>query len=394
MNLAIGQDFAGVSADQMPQEQKHIIDPEFPISSLCGAGQQFTVLRDNDHGSPLIPLIVAYELPNAAQNCGVKHLILEYGLSSDDDDKEFNETLLRINGIGPKISAQELMEKSYLFKNSSSGTPEQINQSGEAYATMMVMAMNEGIKVHLIGDYPGVGHFFDAENYLYQEMKVSSEKEEFINKNPELYKQYETYISITDPAQFDEYMATLTQSGMTDEDIDRHMSKMMEYADKINEYDKQVFELIVKAEESQKLFIEARFSDEALEARAERFIAAANGENALILWGGAHFDNSMNPKDIDEYLDKKLAEKAIEEGHGQQPFVTKQIDLYPTREAYDDNVQNGLTGPDPAVFTYIISEGELEIPPSYQEQFNLEPSISPSLDQNDVGLKPVNKPGF
>ena len=388
-NFALSLVFAAgvssaVAGTEISQEKKHAIDPEYPVSSLCGAGQQFTVLRDNDHSSPLVPLAVAHELPNAAKNCDVKNLVLEYGLSIDD--QETMEVMLRINGVGPKISKQELMEKSYLFEPDSAESPEQAKQYGEAYATMLAVAMNENVKVYFAGDYPGIEHSLDVDNYISQQTQLLSEKEKLISKDPELHRQYEIYIALEDRTQFDDYTSSLYESGMTDEDVNLHMSKMGDYSDKIYAFDSESLRLGGLASESQNLYESTRFSDEALESRAEKFIGIANGENTIVVWGSDHFNNNMNPKDIDEYLDEKLVKIAAEEGLEQQPYATKKIDLYPTREAFNYNVQNGYKGPDSADFNYIISEGNLQIPPAYLEQFNTEPSTSDPMTPTGVGV--------
>lgn len=260
---------------------KPVFDPRDPFGSLCKGGHRFTLLGDTRHSDPALIEAVRDNLPQMAR-AGVKHLMLEY-----EPHGESMRILEKLYSTPPRITAEEVYKHSSLFASMYADTPEEIARSGMAYASLIVAAQRAGIRVHFTGDDPG------GDLYAKADLK-RLEKADYIAANSATHAMYERWMED----------ASLAETWPEAERIQMGQ-KLLDHGERLIAFNREEDSLHCQA-------AEARMSPSAEFARADRMVALAGGEKAVVVWGQAHFAKEAG--DLDFFLDRILRGQALKEG--------------------------------------------------------------------------------
>ena len=213
-------------------------------------------------------------------------------------------------------------------------------------ANIIIKSRELGIRVHFYGDDPGreFHQQWKHDERIY--FDAMSRREAYASQNQELHDQYMALIMDVDPDSEESFESIISKS-YTGE----HAEKLLVFAEKINALFQEEIGLGEKSQETHDKYWRQRFSDEALKNRADTFASFSGGEKTIVLWGGGHFNNGNNAKDIDDYLNENLGAQA-----------SKQISLYPSRTMFQSYVDVGIPEDiDRPDMRYFIEDGEVEI---------------------------------
>lgn len=291
---------------------KRPISSENPIGSLAAGPQQFTILADTDHASADIPRTVAENIPQMAR-AGIKHIMLESYINPvgnphrDSFDVGRESILKRLFQHPPQITDDEVRRKSYFFETVNAKDPKVQKEIGRHYPEILISARRHGIRVHFAGDDLGF-----AESESCKQIEVA--REHYLGRHKKLNTYYERWLNETD---------FLQKLNWPESEKRALESRMMRHGNTLTDY----HNMWMKADKKRE---DARMSPEAEAGRADRFVALANGEKAVVLFGAGH----MNKKnDLNEQIDKKIWEKALERGQTANYTPTKVLEIWDSREA-------------------------------------------------------------
>ncbi len=401
------------------------IDPSKPIASLCQGEQRFTIIRDNRHGAPSITGAILNDLEECAK-AGYENLIielvpiltfeeivqnkpsmknktLERALQisrkeyADLENKIFNEHVMqRVEFIdansplwplayteafrefyrdNPKIEKQRddifdvqsnlemlvLLDKWY--NHDPETTRQTLLQSGfweislseneadrqktkENIVDIIVKSRDLGMRVHFYGDNPeGNSRDLTTQHFDIASAQWDYIETEIIKKNQDLAP------SFSDASE--KIMAFLPKTEQEAERFCKSLASVHYYLESLclNDANGKLLDT---------QYMESRFGARVLEFRAKAFMKMSNGKKTMVAWGAGHFNNEYAKRDIDEYLERELKQDARKTG---QDFVPiKQIDLYPSKTVYEDDVKNfSRKDSDLPDLRYFIKEGVVEI---------------------------------
>lgn len=402
---------------------KTVIDPNAPISSLTAGDQQFTFVRDTNHGSALIPESILMDLDAIAQS-GVKHIVFEYEIPTFEEMARSHPGLLQADDkMDFMIEQKRALEKSISGNLTDRLTPyhdADINTWNAAYAQAKAVYLLENPAIaeelHQIqtainsiparaildqwnADPPQIteerlkenGHIFQQQNgdnsieklhmgMVFADILIQSKEKgieiHFAGDNPDGHKvataqALRLAFPTTNPAPkpiksgidgIFQAVGNLTKpSYMTQYlGIHEHVSRL-------------------EAE-----FAEARTAHDHEQARAERFIDLANGEKILVMWGDGHFrkSNDKNPS-LKDAVDDQLKLRALEKGEGFLP--SKDIAVFVSSEELGDALLSRSKINSHADIQYLLLDHDVMINPDQADRYalqddNEEPNIENELD--------------
>jgi hypothetical protein len=337
-----------------PPQQRRLIDKNAPIASLAAGNNQFTAIADTDHAKGNIMDRISAEMPQLAK-AGVKHLMLEYTIApigdplrSSDDEKTEN-ILYRLNSRPPKISEQEIMANAKLFKSlheTGSG-----NETGKAYADLLISAMKAGITVHFAGDYKG-------EQETWELGEIQKEGDKFLRK----YAKLERFSQQLDKDP--DFIKNLNWPEREKRALEARIYSHRDTVGKI--YDRWI--------DANERFKEERLGTFTEIERAHRFVGLANGEKSVVVFGSGHFDNKF---DLNEAINVAAKMDALK--HGRPiPARTPVVEIYADQKGREGIInfyaheKDGQAIIDPALRIFADS-GKVEIPESSQKDFAFKP---------------------
>ncbi|PCK00456.1 MAG: hypothetical protein COA45_01370 [Zetaproteobacteria bacterium] len=265
-----------------------------------------------------------------------------------------------------EMTEPELRDYAHLFAPVIAKSDLDRKDMAENVVEIMIKCRALGMTFHDFGDDPGGTHW--EGNYLLNKMgdDIIAEKDAYIQDNAELHQSFMAWLKDTS------YFETLDKSHSEKEGL---YNSLTSHGDKVNDFFDRATQAYDAANVEMDLAVKARFSDDALERRAQTYIDMAGGEKTLIFRGASHFDNSHSlDMDIDEYMDQKLRQQALQDGTLNDFVPSKQITLYPSRDFQSEFSQ--LTGrdiipPDPSDINYFMKEGVVEITDAYKGQYVL-----------------------
>ena len=280
-----------------PPALPRIIDPKSPIASLAAGPQQFTTIADTDHASGKIMESVAKEIPRLAQ-AGVKHLMLEFYINPvgspnrDMLDRQNENILARLNSRPPTITEEEILANSPLFK--STHEKKEKNETGTAYAHLLIAAMKHGVTVHFAGDDRGM-----TESLLLD--VINSLHEDYLKKHKKLERFSQALAN--DPNFIEKLNWPQHEKDQLSHRTTHHRAWLdQSYQDWQTTYEK---------------YHEKRMGQDAENDRAARFIELAQGEKSVVVFGRDHF---RKESDLNEAIDNQLKSQALAKG---QPIPEK-----------------------------------------------------------------------
>ncbi len=261
------------------------------------------------------------------------------------DNIERNVLLDKWYAHDPSVKEDDIYNAPYWRLENVTDAADQ-DKKNEDIANIVIKSRELGMRVHFYGDDPGREFYqqWKQDDIVYFE--AMSKREAYVSQNQELHDQYMALITDVDPDS-EESLESVISKAYTGE----HAEKLLVFAEEIGALFQEEIRLGEKSQESHGKYIQQRFSDEALKNRADTFVSFSGGEKTIVLWGGGHFNNESNAKDIDDYLNENLGAQA-----------SRQISLYPSRALFQSYVEMGLPQDiDMPDIRYFIEESEVEI---------------------------------
>lgn len=273
----------------------------------------------------------------------------------------------------PQINEDELRAHSDIFRSGNAETEADSQDIADVRIEMLIKARSLGIRIDYFGDEPGIEHRSNSEMLSMESDDVNTLKNAYIEANADMHVAFTEYMGAPNIRV---YLNKIQErDGLDVEEQAQFMVDIGNHADKLGTYDDQIISLTEQSIHHADLETAARFSDDALDKRAQVYIDMAKGDKTLIVRGGGHFDNSVNlHADVDEYLDQKLRQQALQNGTLNDYVPSKQVALWPSRDVQIDFYQvigGDIIPPDPAEVNYFIKDGVVEITDGYKGQYIL-----------------------
>lgn len=186
----------------------------------------------------------------------------------------------------------------FVFQANNTGHEGDNSEYARLLAEVIIQAQEKGIEVHLEGDKIGApGTVQDAQNTFKGHI---GEFSKFIEDNPDLTVHLKALAQLEGVMGIDGYLRTLNLDEEKHKDLKERLEK---------------FKLLESGDAKDKPgALTERFSEDAEEARAKKFLELADGERAVIVWDPAHFLKAPNNasalphgKDINEFINDALA---------------------------------------------------------------------------------------
>ncbi len=267
-------------------------------------------------------------------------------LQDAQEDLDIHEILDGTFSRTAPLTDEQIREKTAKYTVGNATTPEEQDASSRAYADQLIIARQQGMTIHMVGDRAPLAIRIAAQDAV-----------DALESHLDKHEKFAGYLDQTraDP---------------------KFKVPDAELADYVAFQDKYIDLRRAHAEA-----LEARLAirkDPALEVqRAERVMAAAGSDKALVIWGKGHTEKA---NDFNEVIDARLQAQAAQTG-APPPAPTAVIELY--RD--DKSRMSRSVDVDEPDARFYIKQKKLEITPSGADRLEAAPQVSagqsPGMDE-------------